>query len=168
METSELLEKKLSVDESAAGTFREIEIEMPSNPMQNQGYIIKGVEFIQDNPKDKVANGNIADLAICTDEKSSMPTAEDREVIAYQRKVSFGDAVPAEFNAIITQKTGLNGKMLSDKDAFKTMLDTLYAHVDSANTGTVHTSEAVIYYKIAQFSDREADDIQMRDTYLRQ
>ena len=58
--------------------------------------------------------------------------------------------------------------MLSDKDSFKSMLDTLYGHIDSANTGVAHEAIATLYYKVAKFTDDESDAIQLRDTYLRQ
>jgi len=172
---SPLLRKGGDLTESAASTFTSEAISLPSQPFDNIGVIIVGVEFdlgtLAEFTSSVTENANEYIQAQITEElETAMVAVDDENLIASVLKRVFGTIAVGPANSVSHIdyiKLGLNRHpyLVPPEQGFMTMTEEIRAAVQSTDSGTARGMSYAIYYYIVKFTEKMARDIAVREAY---
>ena len=140
-ETSSLIVISANVTETAANTFTSAKVDLQLNPLDNEVFIVYGIDMDLQQPDSVDATDIRIEGSLSTTERTSVGSLADSNVMAHSRQVIQNQTT----NAVYTD--------FSSDSAPPTMLEYLgiiatndyYLNIDGGNNGTAKTLAARVY-----------------------
>lgn len=140
-ETSSLITISASVTESAANTFTNQKVDLQLNPLDNEVFIVYGIDLDLQQPDSVDATDTRIEGSLSTTERTTVGTLADTNVMAHSRQVIQNQTTNAVFTSF------------SSDSAPPTMLEYLgiistndfYLNIDGGNNAVPKTLDARVY-----------------------
>lgn len=163
---SDILTATVLVTESAAATWTTEDISLPAAAREAIGITIIGVDLVASNVEDVPGAGVVyeqVEVYLLEEEEAAEPALTDPDIIAYLDRRCHGDGT--DIIHVEAVSLGLQGKLVTPENGFKTMRDKCYVGVVSSNSSSAANATARVYFQIAKFSQAELVELGFRESF---